>query len=281
MLRMKKNSYFLLSSLTISLVLAGCSAPDNIRTENTLSDSTLLNQSKSLNTSVLSSADWPQQAWWQKLGDHHLNELITESLKNSPDMQLASARLAQANAQVAAADSQFDPSLTADANIRRSRLSRLEDYSGEGNRFGTSRSMGLNFNYSFDLWGGKRAVWAASVNNQKAAEIDQQAARITLSTSIVKTYVQLANAYALEDLAKKDLARTQGIVEITDRLLKNGLTSEDRLYTAQSGEAGAKQALKQRSLTVAKLKNALSALTGSGPDRALNIPRPSVSVQAD
>ncbi len=277
----KKIRFFLLSSLATGILLSGCAAPDNIRPKNTLSDQNLLTNSKSLSSNGLSSSSWPNQAWWENFNDKNLNALIAESLKNSPDMQLASARMAQANAQVAAADSQFDPSLSADANIRRSRLSRLEDYSGEGNRFGTSRSLGLNFNYSFDLWGGKRAAWEASVSNQKAAEIDQQAARIALSTSIARTYVQLANAYALEDLAKKDLARNQGVADITDRLLKNGLTSEDRLYAAQSGTASAKQALKQRSLTVAKLKNALAALTGAGPDRAQSIPRPSVSVHSD
>lgn len=105
-------------------------------------------------------------------------------------------------------------------NMSRARFSRMEDPLGEGNRYSTSRSLGLTFNYNFDLWGGKRAAWEASVNNQKAAEIDQQAARIALSTGITQTYIQLANAYALEDLAQKDFDRNQHIVEITDRLFK-------------------------------------------------------------
>lgn len=273
--------YFLLSSLTLVVLLSGCASPDDIRPQNTLFGNNVLTHSKSLTTDSLSSANWPQQAWWQDFGDQDLNALIAESLKNSPDMQLASARLNQANAQVAAADSQFDPTLSADANMSRARFSRMEDPLGEGNRYSTSRSLGLTFNYNFDLWGGKRAAWEASVNNQKAAEIDQQAARIALSTGITQTYIQLANAYALEDLAQKDFDRNQHIVEITDRLFKNGLTSEDRLYAAQSGAASAKQALKQRSLVVAQLKNALAALVGTGPDRALNIARPDVSVQAD
>lgn len=273
--------YFLLSSFTAAILLSGCAAPDDIRPQNTLADTVILNHSQSLNTGTLSPANWPQQDWWNSFGDQNLNALITEALKNSPDTQLAAARLNQANAQVAAADSRFDPTLSADASLQRALLSRLEDPQGEGNRYSTTRSLGLTFNYSFDLWGGKRAAWEASVNNLKAAEIDQQAARIALSTSITQTYVQLANAYALEDLAKKDLERNQGIADITERLLKNGLTSEDRLYAAQSGAASAKQSLKQHSLTVAQLKNALAALTGTGPDRAQSIPRPAISVQAD
>jgi efflux transporter, outer membrane factor (OMF) lipoprotein, NodT family len=273
--------YFILSSLTIGVLLSGCAAPDSIHPKNTLFGNNILAHSQSLNADSLSSANWPQEAWWQHFGDQNLNTLINEALKNSPDMQLATARLSQADAQVAAADSLFDPTLNANASMSRSRLSRIEDYSGQGNRFGTSRDLGLNFNYSFDLWGGKRAAWEASVNNLKAAEVDQQAARIALSSGITQTYVQLANAYALEDLAKKDLDRNQHMVEITTNLYKNGLTSEDRLYAAQSSAASAKQTLKQRTLAVAQLKNALAALVGTGPDKAASIGRPNVSVQAD
>ena len=158
-------------------------------------------------------------------------------------------------------------------------LSKLDDYTGQGNRISNTQHIGLDFNYSFDLWGGKRDTWEASVNNAKAAEVDRQAADILLTSAITRTYVQLANAYVMEDLAKKDLARTSNMAEITQRLLKNGLTSEDRLYTAQSAAATAKQTLKQRSLTIAQLKNTLSALVGEGPDRGLSIERPTLNVQ--
>jgi NodT family efflux transporter outer membrane factor (OMF) lipoprotein len=129
-------------------------------------------------------------------------------------------------------------------------------------------------NYSFDLWGGNKAAWIASVNTQKAAEIDHQAAKINLSSAIIRTYIQLANAYALEDLAKEDLERTQRIVSITQQLLSNGLTSDDRLYTAQGNEASTQQILKKRTLSIQLLKNALATLVGEGPDLAMTIERP-------
>ena len=56
-----------------------------------------------------------------QLDDSQLNTLIMDALKNSPDLQLANARLMQAEAGVDQADSLFDPSLSANAGISRVR----------------------------------------------------------------------------------------------------------------------------------------------------------------
>jgi NodT family efflux transporter outer membrane factor (OMF) lipoprotein len=266
-----------LPSLTVIvslLILAGCSAPANIHPHNQIADQNLIEQSASLKNDLFSVADWPAQKWWKRLGDSQLDTLIAEAMEHSPDIQLASANLVRASSMVMAADSQFEPNAAITASVARARLSRSEDYSFEGNRFGEMRNLGVNFSYSFDLWGGERAAWEASVNNQKAAEIDHQATEVALSTGIVRTYIQLANAYALQDLADKNLQRSNSIVKITKYLLDNGLTSDDRLYTAQSTAAGAKQAVKQRQLAVQQLNNALATLVGMGPDRAATIVRP-------
>ncbi|REG83249.1 efflux transporter outer membrane subunit [Marinomonas pollencensis] len=255
-------------------ILYGCSVPANIKTHNTLADQTLIDHASSLKNDTFSAADWPAHSWWLALGDNQLNQLIEQALKNSPDIQMANATLEKASALVMSADSKFDPKLSANASATRSRLSRSEDYTYQGSRYGTVYGLGLDMSYSFDLWGGNKAAWIASINRQKAAEVDHQAAKIKLSSAIIRRYIQLANAYALEDLARDNFNRTQRIVAITQKLLDSGLTSDDRLYTAQSNEASAKQALKQRALSIQLLKNTIATLIGNGPDLAHSIKRP-------
>ncbi len=273
--------YTKLTAVASMVLLYGCAAPSNIKPTNQLADQTILEHSQNLNQTKLSPAVWPAEDWWVVLNDRQLENLIDLALKNSPDMQLANASLMNASAMVMAADAQFDPSVSADASMSRARLSRSQDYSFQGHRYGTIYNLGLSGSYSFDLWGGERDAWEGAVNNQRAAQVDHQAARITLSTAIVQTYVQLSNAYSLQDLAQKDLDRTNRIVDITSRLLKHGLTSEDRLYTAQSGAAAAKQTLKKRELVVSQLKNALATLVGQGPDLANTIHRPSAHMDTE
>lgn len=255
--------------------LYGCAPPSSIKTHNTMEDGSLISHASNLQTKNLYSANWPSQSWWLSLDDAQLNRLIEQALKHSPDIQMANANLEKASSLVMSADSKFDPVVSADAGVTRSRLSRVEDYSYQGNKYGSVYNLGLNMNYSFDLWGGNKAAWIASVNDQKAAEIDHQAAKINLSSAIIRTYIQLANAYSLEDLAKEDLKRTQRIVSITQQLLSNGLTSDDHLFTAKGNEASAEQKLKSRTLSIQLLKNALATLVGDGPDLASTIERPS------
>ena len=261
--------------------LYGCAAPSNIKPTNHMNQKSILEHSQSLAHAHLSDAAWPKQDWWTVLNDPQLNQLIARALKNSPSIQLANANLKKASASVMAADAQFDPTLDAQAGLARTRLSRSEDYSYQGNQYGTVYNLGLNGNYSFDLWGGERDAWEASVNQQHAAAIDHQAAKITLSSAITTSYIQLASAYRLKDLAHKDLQRTQGIVTITKRLLDNGLTSKDKLYTAQSNAASARQTLKKRTLAIKQLKNALATLVGAGPDIAKTIQRPSSEMSTE
>lgn len=256
-------------------MLYGCAAPSDIQPTNQLNDQSVLAHSTQLSDSTLSAADWPQSDWWTALNDAQLNELIQRALVNSPTLQLANANLNKASAAVMTADAQFDPQLAANAGATRSRLSRSEDYGYQGNRYGTVYNLGLSGSYNVDLWGGERDAWEASVDAQRAAQVDHQAARISLSSGITSTYIQLANAYRLLDIAKQDQARTQGIVTITQRLLDNGLTSEDRLYTAQSNAAMSQQTVKQRLLAIKQLNNALATLVGEGPDVARTIQRPS------
>ncbi|MFC3023479.1 efflux transporter outer membrane subunit [Vibrio zhugei] len=265
-----------LAALVSVTLLYGCAAPSDIKPANKINTSSVLAHSQHLADESLSPAQWPQQQWWTSLHDAQLNRLVEQALQYSPTIQMANANLRKASASVMAAEAEFEPRLTAQGGMTRSRLSRSEDPLGQGSRYTTLYSLGLSGEYTFDLWGGQRDAWEASVNAQHAAEIDHQAANITVSSSIVSTYVKLASAYHLLDLAQKDYDRTHHIVSITQRLLDNGLTSKDRLYTTQSNEASAKQDLKKRRLAVKQLKNALATMIGQGPDVADSIQRPTV-----
>jgi len=271
-MRMRRKTS--LTIITSMLLINGCSAPSGIRPMTHLSDDSILAHSQNLQQSHFSPSSWPQENWWAELNDPQLDVLIEKAMQHSPTIQLATANLTKASAMVMAANAQFDPVVNAEASASRSRLSRSEDSFHQGNTYATGYNLGLNASYSFDLWGGERAAWESSVNQQKAAEIDHQATKIALSTTIIRTYIQLANAYALQDLAQKDLKRTEGIVRITQQLLDNGLTSNDRLYTAQSNVASTQRMLKKRKLMIKQLNNSLATLVGEGPDLAQHIDRP-------
>ena len=84
------------------------------------------------------------------------------------------------------------------------------------------KSLGASFNYNFDLWGGQRAAWEAALGQARAAEVDQQAARLTLAADVAKAYSDLGQAHIVRDLANDDLKRTRQMLSLSQRRLNSG-----------------------------------------------------------
>ena len=74
-------------------------------------------QLESAKTFTASSRDWPGDHWWESYGDSQLNSLIEEALRDSPDLELAHARLRQAGAVVQGAGSALMPEVIGNASF--------------------------------------------------------------------------------------------------------------------------------------------------------------------
>ena len=62
-------------------------------------------------------AAWPGDGWWRAYGDPQLDALIEEALRDSPDLDLAQARLHAAMAQVQGAHATRMPEVTGNASL--------------------------------------------------------------------------------------------------------------------------------------------------------------------
>lgn len=261
-----------LSLLFSALLLAGCASPHGLHTQGQTLDAASL-QGPTFN-GKLSPADWPAGDWWNRLGDPQLDALIDEALRSNPDLQVADARARQANAAVLSADAQRQPTLTGNAGVTRSRLARVDDPTGQGDRYSTLRSLSLDGSYHFDLWGGERAAWEASLGRARASEVDQQGARLTLAAEVARAYNDLGLAYATQDLAEQDLKRSRDMLQLGRSRVEAGLDSEYQLQQTQSLEAAAEASLTAASQQVQSARIRLAVLLGQGPDRGASLPRP-------
>lgn len=254
--------------------LAGCASYGGIETHQTLTPISRLSAAQVLGDSPITPAAWPQQNWWQQLGDPELNSLVKEALSDSPDIAVAQARLRSANAAIAAARAGTLPTVDASAQISRSRVSEVDDPLGQGNFYSTSRSALLSFNYDLDLWGGNRAAWEAALGSARAQEIEFQAAKLTLSVNVARAYVSLADAYAMRDVAQRQLDRAKRINDINDELMKAGLNNQSDSLQSRVTVANARQSLESAEQSIRSERISLAILLGKGPDRGQDIPRP-------
>ncbi|MBC3301215.1 efflux transporter outer membrane subunit [Pseudomonas sp. SWRI18] len=259
-----------------AMSMAGCANYSGLDTQGKRLDANTLHTGQSLNGVTLSSAAWPSTDWWKSLGDPQLDGLIQEALHNSPDMQVASARAHQAEAAAYAANAERMPTLDASAGVSRSRLARDQDPRGEGDAYSTVRNIGASFNYNFDLWGGQRAAWEAALGEARAAQVDQQAARLTLAANVAKAYSDLGQAHIVRDLANDDLKRTRQMLDLSKRRLDSGIDSQYQYQQTESLEASSQSQLIDAEKQLQSAKIALAVLLGKGPDRGNELARPTV-----
>ncbi|MDR9751299.1 efflux transporter outer membrane subunit [Pseudomonas sp. SZMC_28357] len=265
-----------LGLVLLAMSLAGCANFSGLHSEGVSLEAKNLQAGQSLSGVTLSPAAWPTSDWWKSLGDPQLDGLIREALKDSPDMQIADARAHQANAAAYAAEAERLPTVDASAGISRSRLARDQDPSGQGGRYSTLRSVGATFNYNFDLWGGQRAAWEAALGEARAAEVDQQAAQLTLAADVARAYSDLGQAYIVHDIAQEDLKRTRQMLDLSQRRLSSGIDSQYQFQQTESLEASSQASLVDAEKRLNSAKIALAVLLGKGPDRGNEIARPNV-----
>lgn len=273
-LRIKLKPTFVLLGLAMSL--AGCANYSGLDAKGVSLDAQSLKTAQSFKDIKLSPAAWPKSEWWKSLGDPQLDGLINEALRDSPDMQVAIARTHQASAAAYAANAQRTPTLEAEGGISRSRLAADQSPTGQGGTYATVRNLDLNFNYNFDLWGGQRATWEAALGQERAAEIDQQSARLTLAADVARAYSDLGQAHVVYDLSVDDLKRTRQMLDLGNRRLASGIDSRFQFQQTQSLEAGSEAQLIDAEKSLRSAKITLAVLLGKGPDRGDEIARPKV-----
>lgn len=262
--------------LVLALSLAGCASYRGLGAEGKSLEAADLHAGKTLEGVTLSPAAWPRNDWWAGLGDPQLNSLIGEALRDSPDLQIASARAHQASAAAYAADAERMPTLDASAGVSRSRLARDQDPTGQGGAYSTLRTLSASFNYTFDLWGGQRDAWEAALGQARAAEVDRQAAQLTLAADVARAYSQLGQAHIVNDLTQEDLKRTRQLLDLGQRRLASGIDSQYQLQQTESLAASSEEQAINAQKQLRSAQIALAVLLGKGPDRGQQISRPNV-----
>ncbi|MDQ1119504.1 MULTISPECIES: efflux transporter outer membrane subunit [Pseudoxanthomonas] len=264
----------LAAALACALVLAGCASSRGLTTSGQPLDADTLGARQVLGADAFSAAAFPRQDWWNALGDPQLDGLIREALQGSPSLAAADARLRQAKAQAGLADAQRKPTLDATGEYSGVQLPKGLAGPEIGGDVMWANVLMLDFKWAPDLWGGQRAAYEAAVGQARAAEVDAQAARLTLSANIARTYISLSQAYEALDVARREQQRSGRLRDLSQQRVDAGLDNNLQLRQAESTIASARQQEQAAQQQIDALRNALAALLGKGPDRGLAIAQP-------
>ncbi len=224
-------------------------------------------------------SEWPAEAWWDCYRDPQLSKLMAEALANSPNLEIAAARLRKAQGFAQQAGAALLPSIDGAATVEATKLSKNNGVPAQiiPGGWNDTATLGVGLSIDLDLWGGNRAALRAAKLDVEAARYDAAEARLTLTTGIASVYAELATLYAQQDsLEAAREIRTQTL-RLVEQRVAQGLDNDATVRQAKGRLAQTQANLAATDEAIALAKNALAALVGAGPDRAQNIDRPVVA----
>ena len=257
--------------LVLALAVAGCASTRGIEPQSRPTDADTLAASHTLGA----AAQVPvSRDWWRAFGDPQLDALIDEAAQGQPSLAAADARVRQAVAQAGLADAARQPTVGATGQYSGIRIPESIAPPPLGGEYKGVILLGLNIKYSPDLWGGQRARYEAALGQVRAAEVDAQAARLTLASNVARAYVGLAQAYDALDVATNEKSRSQKLLDLGRQRFKAGVDNQLPVRNAQVLVDTATQQAQAAQQQIDAAKHAIAALLGKGPDRADAITRP-------
>nr|WP_321930484.1 efflux transporter outer membrane subunit [Paraburkholderia guartelaensis] len=220
---------------------------------------------------------WPAANWADQFGDAQLRILIDEALKRSPTLDQARARVAAAAAYSETAKAGTMPRVDASYSLTRQQFSNTTFVPPPfGGSWQTENRGLLSASYDLDLWGKNREAMKAAISQYQASQADEEVVKLTLTTAIARTYNQLARLYVLRDIAQEEITQREQIDRITAGRIATGLDTEVERKTAQANLAMSRAALKSLDGRILATRYQIAALLGAGPDRGLQITRPTL-----
>ncbi|WP_235851250.1 efflux transporter outer membrane subunit [Paraburkholderia piptadeniae] len=220
---------------------------------------------------------WPAANWADQFGDAQLKALIDEALERSPTLDQARARVAAAAAYSETAKAGTMPRVDASYSLTRQQFSNTTFVPPPfGGSWQTENKGLLSASYDLDLWGKNREALKAAISQTQASRADEEVVKLTLTTSIARTYNQFARLYVLRDIAQEEITQREQIDRITAGRIATGLDTEVERKTAQANLATSRAALKSLDGQILSTRYQIAALLGEGPDRGLQITRPAL-----
>jgi NodT family efflux transporter outer membrane factor (OMF) lipoprotein len=258
-------------------LLAACASLGDSKTHASRDDANQLASAQSLAAARQSDAAWPATDWWKRFGDPQLDALVDEALKASPTLRIADARVRKAVAAAGVTGAARFPQITGTADAMRQRYPQNglvpPPFAGTWKDNG---DLTANLSYDLDLWGRNRSAYEGALDEARAADVDRHAARLMLSTSIARGYVQLQRAFDERDVAAALLKSREDLYRLVNQRKVEGLDSAVELRQAEAALPEARERIVQLDETIALTRNQLAALAGQGPDRGLAIERPAM-----
>ncbi|MBZ8140479.1 RND transporter [Rubrivivax gelatinosus] len=246
--------------LAAALAAAGCASPGELPERHTLATPAAAGATDT-------ATPWPAERWWAGFGDTTLDALVERALAGQPSLQVAAARLRQADAAVGIASAARLPQVQGTADLSRQRFTENGMVPAPlAGSIAWNNSAQIGASWELDLFGRERNTIAAALGQSRAAAAELQAARVLLAANVVAGYVNLGRLVESREVARQSLAQREQILELVRQRIAAGLDTSVELRQAEGLIAQSRVDLEALDEASARARHALAELSGQGPN---------------
>jgi multidrug efflux system outer membrane protein len=204
-------------------------------------------------------------AWWDLFQDPALQELIRAALAANHDLQVAVARILQAQSQITIARSQLYPTVNAAAEAPYNR------YTG-GNKppYPIPREYfepagGVSVSWELDLWGRLRRTTESARADLLATEEARRGVLTTLIAEVAQAYFDLRGLDSALEISRRTLATRRQSLDLIQARYQHGLSTQMDVHQAEALVQEAARTIPDVERRIEQMENAINLLLAKSP----------------
>ena len=239
----------------------------------------------------------PQEPWWSAFQSDELNQLMEKALTANPDLETARSQARQATAIAATGVTAFTPSVYLDAQLgimpsesmsfgqvqpsyddlltplyealsqMGIELDSTETPADDTTLSDTikSGSAAATVSLPIDLWGAGVQNWHAGRWDARAATATVDALRLTITTSVARTWLDLVTSTARVEIVSAQIQSSEDILVLTEMRHTNGETNALEVLQQRQQVASTRTLLPQARTLQRIAQQQLAVLLGESP----------------
>ena len=206
--------------------------------------------------------------WWKEFNDENLNILVESALEKNTNLRIAYLNLEKAKASLGVAESSLLPGVNLNVGYTKAKSSG-ETYTRQPQTRYRTSSINLGLNYEIDLWGRVRNSVLAANESLNASKFDYDSARLSLSSSVAKSYFTLVSLNMQEAVLQETLKTYEATLALRKTQLDLGGINEMTYLQSKAAVESAKMSLISVLNLKSKALTSLAILTGKSNDEIL------------
>jgi NodT family efflux transporter outer membrane factor (OMF) lipoprotein len=258
------------------IALAGCTVgPEFVRPA--ISTPVRYAEASLLPGAAIHDPDGQLAAWWTRLGDPVLDDLIRRALTDNPDLKAAAARVREARLDERVTAAAALPSVSASGNVLNLNTSGAPLAGLTLPAHTTLYSAGFDASWEVDLFGGTRRAVEAAKANTAASDWARRDGQVSLVAEVANDYLTLRILQSRIALGKAEVQRQQGLYQLIHARRVSGFVTQTDVNQEAEAVVNAAAQLQPLGAEAQVEIHALGVLVGQPPESLINALHPTAA----